>query len=259
MKKDLVLVGAADSIGVPYTRDNYEHKGFFEMIEETLSKKYNVISVNCFHMSTNNDNKYIERLTSDNISLRDIKISQNKMLRKCKYSGVYPYIELPKSFLNNYQVRDTDEKFIVKDYLEKENVIFIYSAFVNDLLKASNLSLFKLLRPGRIKRELRRVNINHVLLDVEKNIETLMAINPKMKIYMVGLFVPTKMTYIRNNLREFIDKVNETFSELAKKYDNVYLVNNDNLLEEDFNNIDFHPNKKGHKKIYYNFMKVYNE
>lgn len=38
---------------------------------------------------------------------------------------------------------------------------------------------------------------------------------------------------------------------------NVTFVNNDNLSSEDFNNIDFHPNKKGHEKIYRNFIKEY--
>ncbi len=33
---------------------------FFEMIEEKLSKKYNITTINCFRMSTNNDNQYIK-------------------------------------------------------------------------------------------------------------------------------------------------------------------------------------------------------
>ena len=118
MKKNLVLIGAADSIGVPYTKDNYDHKVFFEMIEKELFKKYNVISINCFHMSTNNDNRYIDSLISNDISLLDIKNSQNQMLKKCKYSGIYPYLELPKHFLNHYKTNDADEKIIVKNYIK---------------------------------------------------------------------------------------------------------------------------------------------
>lgn len=130
MKKNLVLVGAADSIGVPYTKDNCDHEGFFEMIENELSKVYNVISINCFHMSTNNDNKYIDSLISNDISLLDIKKSQNQMLKKCKYSGIYPYIELPKNFLNHYKINVEDEKIIVKNYIENNDTIFIYSSFI---------------------------------------------------------------------------------------------------------------------------------
>lgn len=257
MKKNLVLVGAADSIGVPYTKDNSDHKGFFEMIEYDLSKKYNVISINCFHMSTNNDNKYIDSLISNDISLLDIKNTQNQMLKKCKYSGIYPYLELPKNFLNHYQINKDDASITVKDYIKNNDTIFIYSAFVNDLLKSKGLSLFKLLRPGKIKKELKKINITSILYDLEKNIEKLININPNVKIYVIGLFVPTKIIYIRKSLSEFIYIINDKFYTISKKYDNVILVNNDNLTIEDFNNIDFHPNRKGHEKIYHNFIKQY--
>lgn len=257
MKRNLVLVGAADSIGVPYTKDNREHKGFFEMIEASLSKKYNIISINCFHMSTNNDNRYIESLISNNLSLLDIKNCQNQMLKKCKYSGIYPYLELPRNFLNHYRISNGDEQIIVKDCIKNNDTIFIYSAFVNDLLKSKNLSLFKLLRPGRIRKELRKINIDNIFYDLEKNIKNLISINPNIKIFVIGLFVPTKISYIRKNLEEFISSVNSSFNKISKKYDNVIFVNNDNLSTKDFNNIDFHPNRKGHEKIYRNFIKEY--
>ena len=67
MKKRIVLIGAADSIGVPYSKDNYDNKGFFEMIEQYLSSNYEVVTINCFHMSTNNDNKYIIKIINNNI------------------------------------------------------------------------------------------------------------------------------------------------------------------------------------------------
>ena len=67
MRKDLFLVGASDSIGVSYTRDNVEHRGFFEMIADYLEFNYNVVAANCFHMSTYNDNKYISQLIHQDI------------------------------------------------------------------------------------------------------------------------------------------------------------------------------------------------
>lgn len=258
MKKDLVLIGAADSIGVPYTRDNHRHVGFFEMIGEKLTKEYNTITINCFHMSDNNDNYYIKKLISSNISVYDIKEAQNKMLQKCKYSGIYPYFELPKNFLNYYAPNSNDKQILVKESIKNNNTIFIYSAFVNDLLKSQKLSLFKLFRPGKIKKELKKVKIDRTLNNLEKNINDLIDINPNIKIFIIGLFVPTKISYIRKNLRHFISNVNESINKIAKKYKNVVFVNNDNLSKEDFNNIDFHPNKKGHEKIFYNFMDEYN-
>lgn len=257
MKRNLILIGAADSIGVPYTKDNYNHQGFFEMIEKELYKEYNIISINCFHMSTNNDNKYINTLISNNISLLNIKNTQNQMLKKCKYSGIYPYLELPKKFLNHYKPSDNDEKIVTKNYIKNNDTIFIYSAFVNDLLKSKKLSLFKILRPGKIKKELRKINIDNILYDLEENIKKLITMNFRIKIFIIGLFIPTKIPYIRRNLKDFIFSVNTAFKKISEKYDNVILINNDNLIEEDFNNIDFHPNKKGHIKIYHNFMEEY--
>lgn len=258
MKKDLLLIGAADPIGVPYTKDNYHHVGFFEMIEEELSKKYNIVTINCFHMSTNNDNRYIESLISNDISLFDIKNSQNKMLEKCKYSGIYPFLELPKSFLSYYRPLEHDRQIIVKEYIKNHDTIFIYSAFVNDLLKSQKLSLFKLLRPGKIKKELKKVRIEDALSNLEKNINDLIAINPNIKIFIIGLFTPTKILYIRKNLKNFISTTNESIYRRTRKYKNVIFIDNNNLSTKDCNNIDFHPNQNGHKKTYYNFINKYN-
>lgn len=258
MKKNIVLIGAADSIGVPYSKDNYDNKGFFEMIEQHLSSNYNVVTINCFHMSTNNDNRYINHIISNKTSLLDIKKSQNMMLKKCKYSGIYPYLEMPKSFLNHYKINVEDENIIVNECIKNNDTIFIYSAFVNDLLKSRKLSLFKLLKPGRIKKELKEINVDFVFGDLERNIKKLIDINNSIKIYIVGWFIPTKIKYIRKNLTEFIFNVNDSLRNISKKYSsNTIFINNDNLSTDDFNNIDFHPNKKGHEKIYRNFIDVY--
>lgn len=251
MKKRIVLIGAADSIGVPYTRENKEHIGFFEMMEKDLSKEYEVTSINCFHMSTYNDNCYIKRLITEDISLFSIHQSQNEMLRKCKYSGIYPFIEIPKTFLHHSSCVEKQNS-IVKDAIKKNDTLFIYSAFVNDVLKAQQLSLFKLLRRGRIKKELEKVNIQTVLHAIEENIKDLIKLNPHITILLIGLFVPTRLSSIRTSLKDFVLDVNEQLDTLSKPYKNVIFIRNENLSKEDFNNIDFHPNKKGHMKIYKN-------
>lgn len=255
--KRLVFIGAADSIGVPYSRDNNKHMGFFEMIEHRLALDYNLITINCFHMSTNNDNNYINNLITKSFSLEEIKNSQNKMLKKCKYSGIYPYLEMPKNFLNHYQVVAGDNNIIIKDAIRENETIFIYSALVNDLLKSKHLSLFKLLGPGRIKEELKNINVDFVFKRIKNNIDILIKLNPDIKIYIIGLFVPTKIAYIRSNIGEFIYMINNCLKKITDKYENVILVDNSNLSKDDFNNIDFHPNKRGHEKIYNNFIRVY--
>lgn len=255
--QQLLLIGAADSIGVPYTRDNSEHYGFFEMFENYLQHHYSVITANCFHMSTYNDNKYIQQLLTQNITLYEVKISQNQMLKKCKYSGIYPYLELPKSFLNHYQPNPSDKDIIIKNYIRDNKTIFIYSAFTNDLLKSHSLSLFKLLRPGKIQSSLKVTNTDIVFQELCKNISNLIQLNPNIEIYLIGLFIPTKIPYIRKNLSNFIAKANLLFCKIANNNPNVHFVDNSNLDKNDFNNIDFHPNKKGHTKIYQNLIKTY--
>jgi len=99
----LFLIGGTDSIGVPYTKDNKTNSGFFEQIENFLSNHFEVTTFNFFHMSTYNTNSFILECLKKNYSLAEIKVQQNQMLRKCKYSGVYPYLELPKNFLNFYK------------------------------------------------------------------------------------------------------------------------------------------------------------
>ena len=255
--KKLILIGGVDSIGVPYTKDNKNNQGFFELIEKRLKKEYDLTTINCFHMACYNDNDYITNLITQEKTIEEIKEGQNKMLKKCKHAGVYPYLEIPKSFLNHYLIEKEDKNTYFIESIKRNQVIFIYSAFVNDLLKNQKLSLFKLLRPCRIKQELNNVNITPILKKIEKNIQTLFKLNKEMKIYIVGLFIPTRVSYIRKNLKSLILEINNSLAKLSEKYDNVIFINNENLCKDDFNNIDFHPNKKGHEKIFANFINVY--
>lgn len=254
----ICLVGGVDSIGVPYTRDNKGHIGFYELIEEKLLKDNEVISLNCFHMSTNNDNEYVRTLLTHDITLGEVRKSQNEMLKKCKYSGLYPYLELPKHFLGFYK-NDGNDELIVRDCIKKHDTVFIYSAFVNDLLKKYELSLFKLLRPGKIQQELKDVDLSEVLMDIRENLELIHALNPGTQVYIIGLFVPTKVPYVRRSLYNFILHVDQELKYIARQHENVHFVDNSNLEPWDFNDIDFHPNRCGHEKIYENFMKVYRD
>lgn len=257
MKKKITLVGAADSLGVPYTRDNIAHEGFYEMLEKDLRRCFELTSINCFHMSTNNDNKYIRKLVLEDLTLADVKQSQDKMLRKCKYSGIYPFLELPKSFLGYYKAEDVDKEIVVRDCIRNGKAIFIYSAFVNDLLKARGLSLFKLLNSQKLKRELTKVDIKPVINELKGNLEILFSLNSEMELYIVGLFVPTRIKRIRKGLADFVKMVNREFEKVAVEYEGkVFVVNNENLSEECFNDIDFHPNRKGHEKMYENLSRV---
>ena len=253
----LVLIGAADSIGVPYSRDNKKNEGFFELIAKDLSKEYEVAPLNCFHMAVNNDNDYIAKLINGSYSLADIRKSQTTMLRKCKYSGIYPFIEIPKKFLSHYESGEKAENILVRDAIKSDHVIFVYSSLVNDILKSKKLSLFKLLFPGRIKEELKNLDLGFVFEKIEANIHDLVTLNQNMKIYIVGLFVPTRILYVRKTLTDLISEINSRLDKFSEKYDNVFIIHNENLTHEDFNNIDFHPNQKGHLKIYHNFCKAY--
>lgn len=124
-------------------------------------------------------------------------------------------------------------------------------------MKARGISLFKLLTPGKIKKELKVIDFDLVFDELDNNLQKLIDLNSEIEIYIVGLFIPTRLKYVRRNLGEFILSVNETLNKIAQKYPNVKFVDNSNLQPEDFNNIDFHPNRLGHERIYRNLVQVY--
>lgn len=255
----LFLVGGNDSIGVPYSRDNKNHIGFFELIYEEFSKKYEVIPFSFFHMSTYNTNSFIYEYLNQNYSLKEVKERQSRMLKKCKYSGLYPFIELPKKFLGFYEINEIDETIRIQDYLIRNKSIFIYSAGANDFLKHNQSSLFQMLFPNNIKNNLKSMEkvIEQCLLDMRRNITYILSLNNTCEVYVIGLFYPTNLSYIRKRLKDSIDLFNKMVESLCSEFENVYFVDNSNLVKGDFNNIDFHPNKRGHQKIYQNFMKTY--
>lgn len=255
----LFLLGGTDSIGVPYSRDNKNHIGFFELFMEELSKKYEVVPFSFFHMSTYNTNSYIHTCLHENYSLKEIKESKNRMLKRCKYSGIYPYIELPSNFLNFYKVNDEDENIRIKDFLVQNKAIFIYSAGANDFLKHNKSSLFQMLFPNNIKNNLKEAEtvIEKCYLDMCKNIAYILNLNSSCEIYLIGLFYPTNFSYIRDRLKDSIDLFNRMMESVCLEFENVYYVDNRNLVKGDFCNIDFHPNQRGHQKIYNNLLKAY--
>ncbi len=257
--ENLFLIGGTDSLGVPYTRDNKTNTGFYELISQYLSKEFHVIEFNFFHMSTYNTNSFLLNCIQKNYSLEKIKVQQNEMLKKCKYSGIYPFIEMPKHFLNFYKINKKDRSFYIKDELIKNKTIFLYSAGVNDFLKHNKSSLFQMLFPNNIKNNLKDMDafLNHCIEDIQKNITYITKLNKNCAIYLVGLFYPTKLSYIKNRLKAPIDSFNTKLKSLCNQFQNVYFTDNSNLSKEDFNNIDFHPNRKGHQKIYQNFVKIY--
>lgn len=255
----LFLIGGTDSIGVPYTKDNKKNIGFYELISQYLSTKFSIIEFNFFHMSTYNTNAFIKECIENNYSLKSIKEKQNEMLKKCKYSGIYPFLELPKRFLNFYKIKKTDNSIKIKEELIKNKSIFLYSAGTNDFLKHNKSSLFKMFFPNNIKNNLKDMDsfLDRCIEDIQRNITYISSLNNNCEIYLIGLFYPTNLSYIRKKLTPPINAFNQKLKEICNCLPNLYFVDNSNLSKGDFNNIDFHPNRLGHQKIYENFIKIY--
>ena len=250
----IFVIGGCDSIGVPYSRDNKDNIGFFELLIKRLEKDYAVENFNFFSMAKYNTSDYIYNVLTENCSLKLLKQRQIESLKICKNSGIFPFLELPKKFLDHYKQIKSDDKILTK--LSDEKTIFIYSSGINDFLKCNNLSLFKLLFPKGLKTVKNNLDryIEKSLTKLERNLELLNKINPKMKVYIIGCFIPTNLQYIRKSLSLVIIDYNEKIKKLLNSYPNITFIDNSNLFPGDFNNIDFHPNKKGHLKIYQNLI-----
>lgn len=244
----IYLIGGVDSFGVPYTRDNKNHKNHLRVVYEYLEQQGFLISLlDMYSMHTYNDTDYINSLLVENTNLYNIKENQQKSIDLCRRSGFFPFIKLPKKTKEFYLLHESDKEKNILSFLKQNQVLFIYSCGINDFLKHMHTDLSKLLIPSQMKvafQELEKM-ILLVLSKIEANFKLMLEINPMMEIYVLGIYLPTRVSYIRKMVKGPIAYYNQALQNLCKNYKNVHYINNDNLTRKNMASVDWHPNYSG--------------
>lgn len=248
MKKDTYLIGGIDSFGVPYTRDNKNNinhlKVVFDFFKENID---NLKMIDMYSMSTYNDTDYLSSILKDNTSLYEIKQNQRKSITLCRNSGIFQFIQLPDKTRELYHLNDNDKNEKIVDILSNNNIAFIYSCGVNDFLKNMDTNLAKMLNTKEMARSFENIDatIKLVIDKIENNIKALLKINPELELYIMSIYTPTRVKYIRKRVQYPIELYNEALKQLCSKYEQVYFIDNSNLTKDNMAHVDWHPNLSG--------------
>lgn len=252
------LVGGVDSFGVAYTRDNKEHIGHLDVVRKYLEEEgYSVSFLDMYSMSTYNNTSYINDILDSNLSIYDIKTNQRNSIELCRQSGIFQFIQLPKSTVELYQASEDDRDVGVRDFISSDKTIFVYSCGVNDFLKMMGTDLGKMIFPKNMKAAFDRIeeSVETVIGMIRSNLRQLVEINPDIEIYVMGIFTPTKYGYIRKLVGPPIELFNIALAELCNEYDCVHYIDNSNLAVSDMAAVDWHPNADGQRKMGENIIK----
>lgn len=261
MSKDISLIGGINSFGVPYTRDNRKHLSHFHVVEKYLKDlSYNVTSMDMYSMSKYNTTKVLDDYLEKNISYAKIKNNQAEGIDVCRTKGFFQWLQLSPKTSKLYKVQEKDKKIYLTDELKK-NSIFIYSCGANDFFEIMNTDLRKLLRISEMNKVFQNINfsISKIIFKIKQNIDRITKYNSKVEIYLLGLYLPTNVSYIRKRTTTPIALFNKELAKLCVSYKNVYFVDNSNLTKKDMAPIDWHPNAKGQKMIGENIIKSIEE
>jgi len=252
MMSKINLIGGVDSFGVAYTRDNKEHVGHLDVVKAYLEEHGNsVVMLDAYSMNTYNNTSYIEKMLRDDLDFYTIRSNQRQGIDLCRRNGIFQFIQLPRKTRDLYPEELTDKEKHICEFLREKNTIFVYSCGINDFLGLMSTDLGKLIFPKNMDKALVDIetSIAKVIDLVKANFDLLFEINPNMEIYVLGIYTPTKYSYIRNVVSGPIGLFNMALADLCSGYDNVTFVDNSNLTVAEMAPVDWHPNLAGQKMI----------
>lgn len=255
------LIGGVDSFGVPYTRDNKNNINHLEIVSKYLKDKgIENTMIDMYSMNTYNDTDYINTILEQDMDLYQIKENQIESIDLCRKSGIFQYIQLPESTKKLYCLDSSLKNEILSDIIRDNDIIFVYSCGVNDFLKNMNTNLAKLLSPKNMDEAFENIEetIAFVINKIEHNIQRLIELNKNIEIYVLGIYIPTRVGYIRSRVTFPIRLYNKILKEFCKKFPNVHFIDNSNLTKENMAHVDWHPNYTGQKVIGENIISEIN-
>jgi hypothetical protein len=251
INKDITIIGGLDSIGVPYTPDNYDTKSFFDLIVEYLKEiGINVISANIFNPVRNRTFE-LQLLLKENHKVGTIKKKQIKYLAAyIKKTGVKYNPDIYKK----YNVHDDNDEIGINELLRSSsNPIFLYSCGPLDIpyhIGTNNpVNPKKWINILKIKKVIQRV-IN----GIEENIRYIQSINNNTEIYVLGTYNPSKVPIVE----AYVNFYNEQIQIMCAQNKNVHYVNIKEVRGHIASN-DTHPNREGQEIIAKQVIQSINE
>lgn len=266
--KELQIFCGVNSLGMPYTRDNKNHIGFYDVvIKELIRKGYGVSGLNFSRLDNNHTWDFEDNLTKDR-SIAYLKKLQIQSIDDLRNTNALFKLVVPDSFKHTINIMPSDHDISLRSlYLMAENPIFIYSAGPNDLFSYIRSGPFELIEK-KVRDQLPKDIIpvlKQCIGNVKNNWELLSQLNPNVRIVALGHFYSPlydklqKIIYFQELLENRHTKYedvymkvtglyNDMLSEASEKYDFVDYCDI-TFLKNYCAPMDFHPNTKGNELI----------
>ena len=266
--KDLQVFCGVNSLGMPYTKDNHHHIGFYDVVLKELTRKgYSVSGLNFSRLDNNHTWDLEDNLTKER-SVAYLKNLQIQSIDDLRNTNVLFKFVVPESFKDTIIITDADYDITLRSlFLKSENPIFIYSAGPNDFFSYIRSGPFELIEKkvrDQLPKDIKPI-LERCIGNIEKNWQLISQLKPNVKIVALSHFYAPlydkfqKIIYfqeiIHDRHKKYVDaymKVtdlyNEMLSEASEKYDNVEYC--EITFTKDYcAPMDFHPNAKGNQLI----------
>lgn len=265
--KNVEIFCGVSSLGMPFTKENKNHIGYYDILVEAMkSKGYNVSGFNFSRLNKNHTWDLESNLNEDK-SLAYIKSIQVKSIDDLRNTNILFKLVVPKKYKESFKIKPSDDDTLKTLYVNAENPIFIYSAGPNDFftyIKAGPVELTDKSVRAKLPKDIRSI-LEQCISNVEKNWQLLHQLNPNVKIYSLSYYYSPlydkiqKLIYLQekmknrnkkyiNKFMEVINLYNEMLLGASRKYD--YVEHCDITFLKDYcAPMDFHPNTIGNQLI----------
>lgn len=253
----LFLISGLDSIGVPYTPDNYMLYSYTDFLVSEFKK--NNVDIECFNLSSLAISKTHEliKILKRNYS-REYYTRLNKRITKHIIDTKKYNRPLNARFMDKYFQELEKDINITTELINAENPIFILSCGAMDLKK--NLDLYSYDPKKYIPKIARKLfkEIKETMTKIEECFKFILELNPSTTIYMLGVYPLAKNKIKETILYPFVLYYNKKLEEMCLRYPNVCYVNimgTKNYMAKN----DGHPSLDGHKFISEQIVKTMNK
>ena len=251
-KYDIYMVGALDSLGVPYTADNIKMKSFIDITADYFKEKGLKINyVNLCSLARNKTWELVDILKTDYTKEQYYKLNQrfsHVVTTNTSKTARFNHPTNPNFVENYYSNVEYPDTKITSTLKTAEKPIFLYTCGGMNFdyyTKLPSCDVKKIL-PEFILRL--RKHLEQTMTDIDNCIQYISTLNSQMEIYVLGVYPMIDKKWIRFILQDFYKTYNKKVKAICDKYDNVTYVDifgTQNYIAPK----DNHPTYEGQKYI----------
>lgn len=268
MNNQIDLFCGLNSIGMPYTKDNKDHIGYFHIVESYLKAQgFDVNGINMSRLNRNNTWD-LERIFNKSYSLSKIKKFQLRSIDALRNTNFLFKLIVPEKFKSTITINHNDENIKIIDvYKNSQNPIFLYSTGSNDFLTYIGAGPVEMMNSDIRKQMYPKMAeaYSKTISNVDKNFKLLTELNANVEIYAIGTFYApifksiSKIISLENRIKHIetdyedilaysVEYYNNHVRKLCDNYKNIHYIDV-SYLTNYCASFDFHPNSKGNELL----------